>query len=93
MPGGKYSTWTAADLGTRIQDLDEDDEDKLVLDGKRDRSGEVVYNAEMTRLLNKRNAQLAKFITHVATLCHHTENDDITNHSTSLESENVCGGI
>ena len=85
MPGGKYSTWTAADLGTRIQDLDEDDEDKLVLDGKRDRSGEVVYNAEMTRLLNKRNAQLAKFITHVATLCHHTENDDITNHSTSLD--------
>ena len=56
-----------------------------MLDGKTKRSGEVLYNAERNRLLNKRKAQLAKFITHIATLCHHTENDDITNHSTSLD--------
>ena len=85
MPGGQYSTWSAADLGARIAQLDDDDADRLVIEGKRARSGEEVYNAEMTKLLNTRNAQLAKFITHIATLCHHTENDDITNHSTSLD--------
>ena len=85
MPGGHYSTWSAADLGTRIAVLDDDDADRLVLEGRRARSGEEVYNAEMTKLLTTRNAQLAKFITHIATLCHHTENDDITNHSTSLD--------
>ena len=85
MPGGQYSTWTAADLGVRIARLDDDDADRLVLEGRRARSGEEVYNAEMAKLLTTRNAQLAKFVTHIATLCHHTENDDITNHSTSLD--------
>ena len=36
-------------------------------------------------MLNKRNAQVAKFITDVATLVHSTEHDDVTNESTSLE--------
>ena len=84
MPGGQYSTLTAADLCVRIARLDDDNADRLVLEGRRACSCEEVYMAEMAKLLTTRNAQLAKFITHIATLCHYTENDDITNHSTSL---------
>ena len=85
MPGGLYSEWSAAEYGTRIGNLDEDDPEKLVIDGKLDRLGANGHRAELTRLLNNRNAQLSKFITHIATLCHHTENDDVTNNSTSLQ--------
>ena len=82
MPGGLYSTWRAAEYGTRIQNLHDEDEDKLVIDGKIQSLGEAGHRAELARLRATRNAQLAKFITHVATLCHHTENDDVTQHST-----------
>ena len=40
---------------------------------------------ELERLLCKRNALLAKFITHIANLCHINEHDDVTIHSTSLD--------
>ena len=85
MQGGLYSTWRAAENGTRIQNLHNNDQDKLVIDGKLQRLGEVAHRAELATLLTTRNAQLAKFITHVATLCHHTENDDVTQHSTLLD--------
>lgn len=85
MPGGLYSEWQAAEYGSRISALDDDDPDKLVIDGKRERLGENGYRAEIASLLTKRNAQLAKYITHIATLCHHTENDDVTTQSTSLQ--------
>ena len=85
MPGGLYSTWQAAENGARIRSLHNNDQDKLIIDGKLQRLGEVAHRAELTTLLTTRNAQLAKFITHVATLCHHTENDDVTQHSTSLD--------
>ena len=84
MEGGRYAAWRAADLGNRILQVVDDDPDKVVLDGKRERIGQAQYNAELAQLLGKRNAQLSKFITHIATLCHHTENDDVTNHSTSM---------
>ena len=84
MPGGLYSEWIAADQGRRITAVHAEDHDKLVLDGKRARQGDVEYAQGMANLLVSRNSQLAKFITHVATLCHHTENDDITTYSTSL---------
>ena len=84
MEGGRYAAWRAAGLGVHIQRLVDNDPDKVILDGKRDRLGQAAYYAELTELLGKRNAQLAKFITHIATLCHHTENDDVTNHSTSM---------
>ena len=84
MPGGKYATWQAADLGYRISVLHERDPDKLVIDAKTNITA-AAREAELDRLLVTRNAQLAKFVTHVATLCHHTENDDVTNYSTSLE--------
>ena len=85
MPDGLYDHWRAAEYGTRIQQLHDEDPEKITLDGKLERLGEDVHRAEITKLLGTRNAQLAKYITHIATLCHHTENDDVTNHSTSLQ--------
>ena len=62
-----------------------DGAEKQTIDGKRDRLGAAGHATELVRLLALRNAQLAKFITRIATLCHHTENDDVTNSSTSLQ--------
>ena len=84
MPGGKYATWQAADIGQRIEELHARDPDRLIIEGKRNIDA-ATQAAELERLLLLRNAQLAKFVTHIATLCHHTENDNVTNHSTSLE--------
>ena len=83
MPDGVYSVWRAAESGRRIGALHDEDPDRLILEGKN--LGERALNAELLKLLTLRNAQLSKFITHVATLCHYTENDDVTNCSTSLD--------
>ena len=85
MPGGLYSEWTAAENGIRISALHEDDHDRQVIEGKRARTSAEEYARSLANLLTSRNSQLSKFITHIACLCHHTENDDITNSSTSLE--------
>ena len=84
MTGGLYSEWTAAEYGNRIAAIEDTDPDKETLDGKRQRIGDNEYNRSLAALLTSRNSQLAKFVTHVATLCHITENDDVTNLSTSL---------
>ena len=90
MPGGRYGTWIARDTGKRILALVSDDPDKKTLDEKKaadpPQLTETAYNNAIEQLTNKRNAQLAKFITHVATLCYYTEHDDITMQSTSLTS-------
>ena len=85
LPGGRYASWQAAEIGQRIQHLLDDDPDKVINDGKLERIGVQAHQAELDRILILRNSQLSKFITHIATLCHHTENDDITNCSTSLD--------
>ena len=85
MDGGIYSEWQAAEFGRRISQLHDDDPDKLALDEKYERIGQQVYNVKINNVLTVRNAQLSKFVTHIATLCHHTENDDVTNYSTSLQ--------
>ena len=85
LPGGKYSTWSPAEAGHRLEVLHEDDPDKVLADGKREWLGAPAHQTELDRILNLRNSQLSKFITHIATLCHHTENDDITNCSTSWD--------
>ena len=85
---GRYSSWIARDMGKRITILVEDDPDKKTLDEKKN-AGTLTEQAHTNAkevLLVKRNAQLAKFITHIATLCYYTEHDDITMQSTSLES-------
>ena len=89
MAGGRYSTWTARDSGKRITHLVLDDPDKKTLEEKRDATPPTLtaaaFNTASETLLNKRNAQLAKFITHTATLCYYTEHDDISMQSTSLQ--------
>ena len=85
MPGGLYEEWQAAEYGNRIRQLDDADPEKRTIDGKMEQLGRDGHRAQIARLLAVRNAQLAKYITHIATLCHHTENDDVTNHSTSLQ--------
>ena len=84
LPGGRYSTWQAAEFGNRIHELHNRDPDKLAAEAKEDMTPRRL-EAELEKLLQQRNAQLAKFVTHIATLCHHTENDDVTVYSTSLE--------
>lgn len=86
MSGGRYETWKTRESGKLITTLVVDDPDKKVLDDKLT-AGTLTANthaAAIEVLLNKRNAQLAKFITHTATLCYYTEHDDITMQSTSL---------
>ena len=84
MSGGLYSEWIAADTGNRINQLHNEDHDKIVLDGKAEMS-QAEYDRALASLLISRNSQLAKFITHIACLCHITEHDDITNYSMSLD--------
>ena len=86
MPDGIYSTWRASENGTRIRAILDTDPDKETLDGKLNQNQltAAAHRTAVTQLLNKRNAQLSKFITHIASLCHYTENDDVTNGSTSL---------
>ena len=84
MPEGRYSSWRAAEFGNRIQNLHDTDPDRIAAQNKRNQT-EQQLAIDLERLLQTRNAQLAKFVTHIATLCHHTENDDVTTYSTSLE--------
>lgn len=87
MDGGRYSTWHARETGKYIRQLDQNDPEKKTLD--ENRAAQTIsnnnYAAAIEQLTSKRNAQLAKFITHVATLVHYTEHDDVTMQSTSLE--------
>ena len=89
MPGGLYSTWRASEHGVRIEQLHEEDSDKTALDDKRAHDPALLtareHTAALSRLLSKRNALLAKFIVHIATLCHYNEQDDVNLLSTSLE--------
>ena len=66
--------------------MHEEDHDKIALDVKLEQ--EQITDDEFVRrvavLLTTRNFQLAKFVTHIASHCHITENDDVTNLSTSL---------
>ena len=87
MGGGRYSTWIPSETGRQIVQLVPDDPDLLVLQEKLATRtiSQANFNSSSETLLAKRNAQLAKFITHVATLVHYTEHDDISMQSSSLE--------
>ena len=86
MPGGLYSTWRAGEHGARLEQVNNADPERVKLEGKRAQNQLTAheFQASVAQLLNKRNGQLSKFVTHIATLCHYTENDDVTNGSTSL---------
>lgn len=87
MEAGRYSTWQARESGRYIPTLAVDDPEKRALDEKKTNLtlSSANYDTAIEELTSKRNAQLAKFITHVATLVHYTEHDDVTMQSTSLE--------
>ena len=87
MKGGRYVTWHSRETGKYIRLLARDDPEKKTLDEKLRQQiiNQDTYEASIEVLLSKRNAQLAKFITHIATLVHYTEHDDVTMQSTSLE--------
>ena len=86
MPGGLYSTWRAGEHGARLEQVNNADPERVKLEGKRAQNQLTAheFQASVAQLLNKRNGQLSKFVTHIATLCHYAENDDVTNGSTSL---------
>ena len=88
LPGGHYSTWQARAIGKLITAIVDEDTDKKALDEKRDATPATLtalaHNTAMANLLTKRNAQLSRFIAHIAALCYYTEHDDISNQSTSL---------
>ena len=74
MKVGRYAA------GKYIGSLARDDPEKKALDEKlrQQTIKQNTYDASTEVLLSKRNAQLAKFITHIATLVHYTEHDDVT---------------
>ena len=85
LSGGKYSTWLpACENERRIDELKEDDEEKLAID-----ADEVMTAAtktlKKTKLLDQRNGQLSKMLQHVVSFVHYTEADDIDQSSTSFE--------
>ena len=75
MESSQYSTWQAREVGKYIPALAQDDPEKRTLDEKRDNSSlsSADYNVAIELLLSKRNTQLAKFNTNVATLVTRTE--------------------
>ena len=72
--------------GRRIQALSDDDVDnQKLIQQAAGREPRIDLPTEQATLLLTRNSQLTKFITLTAILCHYTEQDDITNSSTSWE--------
>ena len=86
LPEGCYQTWGPELEGRRLQALSDDDPEnqKLVQQAGAGRDNRFDLAAEQNRLLLTRNSQLSKFITLIAILCHYTEQDDISNCSTSF---------
>ena len=85
LPEGCYATWHPKQEGRRLQALSNDDVEnqKLIQQAGNGREPRIDLPAEQARLLLTRNSQLGKFITLIAILCHYTEQDDISNCSTS----------
>ena len=80
MPDGLYSNWQARENGPYLLNLNNNDPERLILQEKRT-AGTLTaaeFTARTDDLLCKRNSHLSKFITHIATLCHYTEHDDVT---------------
>ena len=86
LPGGCYEEWGPQQEGRRIRNLANEDPEnqKLVQRAAAGRDNEFDLVAEQNRLLLSRNSQLSKFITLIAILCHYTEQDDVTQCSTSM---------
>ena len=84
---GCYSVWRPRQEGQRLQALANEDpeNEKLTRQAEAGRNAdEIDLAAEQRRLLVTRNSQLAKFVTLIAILCYYTEQDDVTECSTSF---------
>lgn len=84
-PGKIYATWRAQeDNDDRIQALHATDPEAAQL-RERNNVQQAQLNRDLAGLLEKRNAQLAKFISLITMLCHYTEQDQIDQRATSLD--------
>ena len=86
LPGGCYQQWGPEQEGRRLEALAAEDPEyqKLTQQAQAGRQDGIDLPAEERQLLISRNAQLSKFITLIAILCHYTEQDDIVQCSTSM---------
>ena len=92
-PTNPYAVWEARndhEDGMRICALHDDDEEKadIVHEHRDDDAGDDdlqrVRQRKEDKLKRSRNAQLSRFLQHIANYCHYSEQDDIVNNSTSL---------
>ena len=84
LKGGRYSTWSAKQLGRRILALAGDDPEhlKLIKDNT-EKKDDAKFETECKKLLDIRESQCARFVQLIAVLCFYTEQDDIDQCSTS----------
>ena len=90
---GRYEKWLAKseeEDGRRIKELSDTDDKKVAIQAEYDGSAKTAGDAatrdqKFEELLLTRNAQLSRFLQHIANYSHYTEQDDIVNTSTSLD--------
>jgi hypothetical protein len=84
-PGKLYATWRPQeDHEDRIAALHAQDPDAARL-RERPEQRRAQLDRDLQELLDRRNAQLAKFISLITMLCHYTEQDQIDQRATSLD--------
>ena len=85
---GKYNNWTAlSDSGVRITRLHNEDIDLITINDEKTAGTKTPAQAraDLAALKLLREQQLERFLAHIASFCHYTEQDDIMSESTSLE--------
>ena len=84
-PGNFYATWRSQeDHDDRLHQLHAQDLEAARL-RKRQNQQAAQLDCDLAELLERRNAQLAKFLSLITMLCHYTEQDQIDQHATSLD--------
>ena len=84
-PGKIYATWRSQeDHDDRLHQLHAQDLEAARL-RKRQNQQAAQLDCDLAELLERRNAQLAKFLSLITMLCHYTEQDQIDQHATSLD--------
>lgn len=83
--GRIYATWRPQETNdNRIAQLHNNDPEAARL-RERNNIANAVLQRDLADLLDRRNAQLAKFVSLITMLCHYTEQDQIDQQSTSLQ--------
>ena len=84
-PGNFYATWRSQeDHDDRLHQLHAQDLEAARL-RKRQNQQAAQLDCDLAELLERRNAQLAKFLSLITMLCHYTEQDQIDQRATSLD--------